>query len=81
MSEDELKISALGLHRLLAGEVDLTTFLRDHQWDPDNPFARWLKEGKGIAGISFESERDQDDDWITFKFSSDAALSRFTVRT
>ena len=81
MSENEVKISSLGLHRLLAGDVDLATFLRDHQWDEGNPFARWLRGGKAIAGISFESDRDRDGDWIIFRFSRDAALSAFKVGT
>lgn len=81
VSDKNIKISSLTLHRLLAGEISLEEFYNAHDWSNEsahlNPFKRMFKQGKMISGIDIEEIDDTDDDWLSIKFEKDPAISKF----
>jgi len=75
-----IKLSAITILQLLAGELDYATFASAHGFDQRlrNPFVRALKEGRVIGHCVVEKSPDEDDDWIAFEFSEpDPAIAPF----
>ena len=80
MSGGQIKLSAITILQLLAGELDHSMFEMAHGFDKKipNPFRRALSEGRVIGSCSVERSAEDDDDWITFEFSeADPALAPF----
>lgn len=73
----KLKMSALAVQRLLAGEIDIAEFNRAHGWTDDNPFASALENGRTIRRVNIEKTDRLDDDWMEFQFGDDAARQPF----
>jgi hypothetical protein len=89
MSEDkkQIKISAIGLLQLLAGQIKQDVFLeeqgfkaRGEETSVDlNPFLEHFRSGVTISGISLERS-ELDDDYVVVTFGGkDAALSAYQV--
>jgi len=82
MSGRRIKLSAITILQLLAGELDYSMFEIAHGFDQKfpNPFRRALIEGRVIGSCSVECSAEEDDDWITFEFSEpDPTLTPFRV--
>lgn len=84
--ERSIRISARALIRVLAGELDFQTFMRDHRFvenpqfptkSAHNAFAYFLRENRCLSAMRVE--QDGDDEWLEFEFSStpDPAVSKF----
>lgn len=82
-----IRISSRALLDLLAGKVPPNRFIEDHFASRTvdgahivNPFEIALRKGQTISDLSVEKQRDDDDDWITFKLSGpDAGVSPFRI--
>ena len=80
-----MRISSRALHELLAGEMTSEEFQKLHRFKTDgdkrnrgNPFLGALLQGRMIADISVERDKDDDDDWLIFEFGDrDPAISDF----
>lgn len=78
LAGNTLTISARALQRVLAGEVTVEEFDRDHEWPTGNRFAAELRNGRTISIMSVVTSNDaKDDDQIEITFAEDAALSMF----
>lgn len=77
MAGNKLEISARALQRVLAGEVSVEEFNREHGWPNGNRFAAALSKGQTISNISMTRRDENDDDYVEIVFVSDAALSPF----
>ncbi len=89
MSEDkkQIKISAIGLLQLLAGQIKQDVFLEEQGFKAKgeetsvdlNPFLRHFRSGITISGVSLERS-ELDDDYVVVTFEGkDAALSAYQV--
>lgn len=82
-----MRISSRALHELLAGEMSSEEFQKLHRFKIDgdkrnrgNPFLGALLQGRMIAEISVERDKNEDDDWLIFEFGDrDPAISDFQV--
>ena len=73
-----MRISAVGLLQLLAGNVSYSDFAKAHGFEERNPFAQAVRGGRVIRSSRIESGGTKDDDWIVFEFgATDAALAPF----
>lgn len=82
MTGSKVKISAITILQLLAGQLDYATFEKTYQFDGKigNPFARALDSRRVIAHCSIEQTPDEDDDWLTFEFGEpDPAIAPFKL--
>lgn len=85
MNQNEIKISSRMLTELLAGVLKYEKFNVDHQqMSNDNInrikdfFLNQLGQGRMIDNISIEQCKNEDDDWVKFKYGcSDAAISKY----
>jgi hypothetical protein len=77
VSGSKIEISARALHRVLAGEVSLEEFNRDHGWPNGNRFATALMNGQTISSIALTDNSESDDDYVEITFAHDASLSPF----
>jgi hypothetical protein len=88
MNRDSVKMSARAVQELLAGRMTPETFQKEHAFVPAegrtwsfNPFELALKNGRLIEDVTIEKAENEDDDWITFFFSSrDAAIDSFRIK-
>ena len=77
MSGNRIEIPARSLQRVLAGEVSVEEFNRDHGWPNGNRFASALANGQTISSMTMTRRSENDDDYIEITFSPDASLSPF----
>ncbi len=77
MSGNRIEIPARSLQRVLAGEVSVEEFNRDHGWPKGNRFASALANGQTISSMTMTRRSENDDDYIEITFSPDASLSPF----
>jgi hypothetical protein len=83
----EIKISAIGLLQLLAGEIKQDEFLEDQGFKSKgtvdhsvelNPFLGHFRSGELISDVSLERS-ELDDDYIVITFNGkDAAVSPYS---
>lgn len=83
MTDNSVTLSSRMLMKFLSGEISAEKFNEDHTWNNaqqgnESPFLLAIQAGKMISKVSVESGGPNDDDWITFEFSSsDAAITSF----
>jgi hypothetical protein len=84
-SSGSIRISSRALLDLLAGKIEPSRFAQDHGFalpetgkGMNNPFKTALAQGMTIETVLVERTENEDDDWITFKFSGpDPAITPF----
>lgn len=87
MGDRKIKISARFLLELLAGQENADRYFirpklspKEGEFEGENPFKRWLAEGRTIINLSVELSEDEDDDWITLELGDpDPAISPIRV--
>jgi hypothetical protein len=73
-----MKLSAIGVLQLLAGNISYDEFAHRHGFNDRNAFANAVSNGRVIRDCKIESGGEEDDDWITFEFGRpDPALAPF----
>lgn len=77
MAGSRIEIPARALQRVLAGEVTVEEFNRDHGWSHENRFAAALASGQTISSVKLFRRDESDDDYVEITFAPDASLSPF----
>jgi len=87
MTLEEVRLSVRGIQELLAGRLTQEEFFKLHGMIDmqgtrgiRNPFERAPAEGRLIESTAVETNSDEDDDWLIFRFGEpNPAISRFRV--
>ena len=81
MDGKHIKMSAIGVLQLLAGNIGFADFAKAHGFDERNAFALASKAGRTIRNCRIESGGEEDDEYIVFEFGdADPALAPFKAK-
>jgi hypothetical protein len=78
MTANTITISLRVLQSLLSGQLSYDNFKKAFGEEIHNSFMKNLCNGKTITNITIQHEPNQDDDWVTFEFARDPAISKYT---